>query len=329
MSNAAIFELDFATRRSPVPTADGGYLGDLVSWQLGSLYGQEFSVDRALVRQVFIDAGFDWVKLSEGCARTNPTYALCEAVRRAQPGRNRVIKQLARPNRDTPVAFGIYERQARDEGGDDLVPGARVRIEQDLPTALPPEGKIGIISCVSLACAIESEARLLLSTVQHGELSELILCAGRSLGWAPFRRAGGAYYLRPDRAQRFRALMDGLEKISFYGGYNRQHFFATVQPLFGDSDGRTAKNVRDASTALITDELAELAKDLEKAQAGKIQKRAIETRVTRCQELLILAQEYSDVLADRLAELEGATNKMRDQFGAMLKTDPLADKFNF
>lgn len=288
---AEAFNNEPRARRSPVPAAVGGYLGDLVAWRFDN-----FSKERRAVVALFSDLGFQAAfehDLSE------PRRALAESFREGiDYGRFLVARPLERPNKDTPYALGVYLRVRKDgEGGDDFVCGARVRLDANgVAVALPPDGKDPEADCLECAEQIAARANRLRERVESTELSHAMLSVGYKLAWAKFRSTGGVYWVPACNAPRMRELFDALEKL---GG-----FTATVQPLFGDDAGRTMRNVGGAASAAIAEQIAELEKELEKAKIGKVGKRGLASRVADCQTVLIQAGLYREVLAGELATIE-------------------------
>lgn len=298
-------------KRSPLNLVGDGYLGDLVAWRFAR--GNEpFKAKRSEVRAVFEDHGF------ASCLddrRADPVQAMAEAARSTRTGARVKILELARPNKDTPTAFGVYFREKGEgEGGDDWQCGARVRCEKhagvDLIVALPPEGKIEIKQCMTAAAEMAKRANEHLSYTFANELSEAIIAAGERCYWASFRQAGGVYWIHASRAQRIRKLLDALEQL---GG-----FWATLQPLYGDDEGRTMRNVGMAAELSLEAELEELAADLKKAEEKGMRPATLEAREVRCQEMAIRVSLYRDVLAGKTAAITQRLDAVRARFGKLL-----------
>ena len=175
--------------------------------------------------------------------------------------------------------------------------------------------------CKTIAAEIAKAANLRLTHTFSTELSNAIVEAGRRCFWAAFRKAGGVYWVHATHAHRLRALLDGLEQL---GG-----FWATLQPLFGDGDGRTLKNVRAAATEALSAELDELLADLKKARdKGGMREASIEARKVRCQELVIQADLYREVLETSHAAIVQRIDQISRQFGQLLDFDADLDAFD-
>lgn len=297
-------------KRSPVPQAMGGYMGDLVSWQFAR-GTHPFKARRDRVRDIFIDCGF------AGCLDPkleDAGLAMADAARHTRIGGKVNIKEFARPNKDTPTAFGVYFRgEVSGESGDEWTCGARIRVEGGSVVALEPEGKLGIKECMIAAADVAKHANEMLTHTFANELSDAIVAAGRSLYWASFRKAGGVYWLHETRAPKFRKLLDGLEDL---GG-----FWATVQPLFGDDGDRTMRNVSMAAEGELERELEELAADLAKAKDKGMRNASLEAREVRCQEMTLRIALYHNVLAGKAAVISQRLERIRKDFGALLNVD--------
>ncbi len=296
-------------KRSPVPSADG-YLGDLVAWTFGdAAAGKEFSVGRYKVEDIFKEHGFDPkdLLLSGGIGRM---LTLAPRSGGILPGKNLMVKELARPNKDTPVALGVYLRNPGSESGDGWEMGARVRIHNGVAVAMPPEGQqLSEPNCCVLAGQIADRANHLDDYVCNQELSGAIVRAGRECAWAQFRRGtGGAYWVPPHTAERFRGLLDALEK---FGG-----FWPIVQPLFGDDEGRTSANVHAAALESLKSELEEVSADLEKAD--ELKKKTLEARVDRCREIVIRANLYAQALRADLPKIVSAIEAVSGKYASLL-----------
>lgn len=307
-------------KRSPVPSQEG-YLGDLVAWTFGDAKeGKEFAVKRTTVEALLARHGFDPAEL---LLEVDIGRMLTLAPRSGGilPGKNILVKELARPNKDTPVALGVYLRTAGGESGDDYPMGARVRIANDFAVAMLPEGaSAGHPECLKVADQIALRANFLAEHVCNQELSAALVIAGRTgCHWAQFRRGtGGAYWVPPHHAERYRNLLDELEK---FGG-----FWPIVQPLFGDSDGRTAGNVHAAAIESLMAELAEVSADLERKD--ELKEKTREARIDRCRRIIIRANMYADALQGDLDKVVGNVNAVIEKYSDVLSYDAALAAFD-
>lgn len=303
--------IDGATAlRSPVSSYGlGGYMGDLVAWQLG-----DFKAPRDVVQEIFERCGFAGAldpRLQD------PVAALNEAARTGDKGSGIVVKPFARPNKDTPLAFGVYTRtKANGEIGDEWLCGARVRVEGARVVATSPEGKTELEAdkqCLKVAVDIAERANLRLDTTLSGELSNAIVEAGRSCYWASFRKAGGVYWVHADYAPKFRGLLLALEQLG--------EFLPTLQPLFGDGEGMTMRNIGIAATSAMEQELEDLAADLVKAEDKGMRASTLEARELRCQQLVLRAELYREALAGKAEAIGTRLADIHARFGKLLNVN--------
>lgn len=307
-------------KRSPVPSEEG-YLGDLVAWTFGdAAEGKEFAVKRERVRQIFLDHGFDPDEVLMG-GEAGRMLAWAPRSGGIKLGKGQFVKELARPNKDTPLALGVYERTAiKGEAGDDWQPGARVRIVNDIAVAMSPEGEPAIAGCLKKAEEIAARANFLVENVCNQELSAALVRAGQDCRWAQFRRGtGGAYWVPPYTAERYRGLLDALEK-------ERGGFWPIVQPLFGDSEGRTGANVNAAAVAAIVAELAEVSADLERCD--ELKQKTLEARVDRCRQIVLRANLYAVALKGDLAKIVGQVEAVSSKYAALIDYASEANAFD-
>lgn len=315
--NASVKKNDGRAKRSAVANAAGthptatGYLGDLVAWDIEADDG--FSHRRNVVADLFERHGFyDLV-----VRHRDPGSTLHAAIAGVVKGRGIVVKSIDRKRSDTPACLGVYRKVSNQgEVGDDWHKGARVRVDSttDLAVALPFEGQqVADPACLAVAEKIAGKANELYRSICNVELSTALCEAGRSVMWAAYRRKlGGVWFVYAAHAQRFRALLDDLEKL---GG-----FYPIVQPVFVDSDQRSAGNVARASEGVLDKALAELEADLTKATAEGMSDAAIERRVAECAELVSRAELYGSLLAEKADDIAAKVAKIRAGFEQQLST---------
>lgn len=317
--------------RSPVAARDAtedGYMGDLVAWRFARGGDHAFKAPRDKVKAIFQAAGFGGLlddKLSDS------KLALSDAARQAHVGRGFIVQEFAKKNDDTPYAVGVYYREGKGEAGDDMICCARVRIVTragvELAEVFEPEGGVPSFAdadkakrCQLIAAEVMKSANLRMTHTLANELSEAIVAAGRSCMWAAFRKAGGVYWVHSKHAGAVRNLLDSLETL---GG-----FWTTLQPLFGDGEGRTLKNISAAATETIVAEIDDLVADLKKAQADGMKEKSVEARRIRCQQLVIQADLYRAVLEKSHASIVGRINTLHTDFGKLLDTSETDNAFS-
>lgn len=316
--SAAVKKLHDAEKRSAVataaragrPTAEG-YLGDLVAWDIQADDG--FKHPRAAVADAFERHGFsDLVERQQDAGST-----LHQAAGSVRKGRGVVVKTIDRKRGDARASLGVYRKESNQgEVGDDFVKGARVRVDRrtDLAVAMPFEGQSQADEeCLKVAQAIADKANDLYSNVCNVELSQALCEAGRKVYWAAYRRKlGGVWFVYADHAPRFRALLDELERM---GG-----FYPIVQPVFVDSDDRSAANVARASEGVLERALRDLESDLARVLSEGMTDAAIERRIAECAAVASRAELYGSLLAEKADEYREKVQQVRQRLEQALST---------
>lgn len=307
------------SHRSPIRThqLEAENVGFLVAWQFARPgYNEgEFDVERKVVEQLFTEHGFAGA-LDASCA--DPVQALKQAAASGKKGSRIMVEPIELKGKDAPLVMGVYFQLARpeDQGGDEWVLAGRVRIEggacvvrADAPVQLSAEQQR---ACLKVAEDVATRANHLLTRTRNNELSQSILAAGRSCFWAPFRKAGGVYWVPGgDAALRLSALLLALEKVGL--------FWPTVQPLFADVGGLTLRNVGAAAESTMLSEIKQLTDELAKAEAGKpMRESTVQARRQRCQQLVVQASVYRSVLAERAGVFAEALKDVHNRLGVLV-----------
>ncbi len=308
--------------RSPIrqtnTTADS--VGYLVAWQFArpGFNEGEFDVERSVVEALFASHGF--AGALDGC-RADPVDALKTAAKRGRRGANIMVEQIEIKGKDAPLVMGVYYQVPRSEelGGDEWILGARVRVEGGtcvVRTEQPSEGGVlsseQYVACAKVACDVANRANRLMTHTQNTELSYAILEAGRTCYWAAFRKAGGVYWVPAgERAENFRKLLLALEPVGL--------FWPTVQPLFGDADGLTVRNLGAAAETALLGEIKDLTDELARAEGGKAMREStVQARRLRCQQLVIQAEVYRSVLAGKVETFGASLKAVHERFGNLI-----------
>lgn len=305
----------------------GRYLGYTVSWDFEKA---DFAIRRGVIALAFEDAGFgEFIDAGEWDAGR----ALL-AANRAGGGRNMHVETMERPNKDTPVAIGVYKKLAGNEmTGDDFECGARVRIDPATNTAvaLPLEGRaVADQDCLTLAEKIADSANVIIENVLVRELSEALCRVGRRCLWANYREQGGTWFVYDGRhADKLRELLANLKKLSQKGFTNRGRpnytFRPRVQPLHivgnKELDALTEANIAESSEATLEGELAKLVKDLDKVKQDGMRASSIERRIDGCDELVARANLYKSMLKDAAADIELRIADVKAAFQKELNAD--------
>jgi hypothetical protein len=294
----------------PATTTDGTYLGDLVAWDLDdNVNGKAgFSVPRADVKAAFNAAGFGGM-----ITDVDPGDALAEC---GVPGTGIKVGvgirlfAFDRPNKDTPVAIGVYRKTAvNGESGDDFVCVARARIDSTTGTAvaLPPEGSATTdAEAMEIAQRVADKANEIVANTTNRELSHALCAVGRQLGWAKYKAVGGVWFVPAGAAERFRIIFDALEPM---GG-----FYSRLTPMFSDGAGLNIRHAKAASKAALEEDIAAMRDDLDKLKTKGLRASTVEDRVRGCAELLNKCASYRGILAEATQDIEAAIIAVRDEF---------------
>lgn len=310
--------------RSPIRQTNvaADSVGYLVAWQFArpGFNEGEFDVERGVVEALFAKHGF--AGALDGC-RADPVDALKTAAKRGKRGANIMVEQIEIKGKDAPLVMGVYYQVPRSEelGGDQWILGARVRVEGGTCVVRSEQASAGpvpalstdqYVACAKVACDVANRANRLMTHTQNDELSKAILAAGQTCYWAAFRKAGGVYWVPSGpRAEQFRKLLLALEPVGL--------FWPTVQPLFGDADGLTVRNVGAAAETALLGEIAELTAELDRAEGGKAMREAtVQARRLRCQQLVIQAEVYRSVLAAKTDTFGQALKAVHARFGTLI-----------
>lgn len=284
-----------ATAQASIAARGGTHIGDLVSWNARGV-----DVHRDLGRAVFSAVAMEkfWPGLEPGTA----CYRAVQAVRPPKPGKGTGgdrydVRSLARPNPDTPVAYGIYRVEGRrGESGDKFTCGARVRVDtvQRVIVGLAPENEPAIDEALAIANRIADHANHLLQFAETRDVSNAMAAVVRELAGVPFRDNGGMYLLPPAQCAVWRALMPGLRELG-------------VEPIaidMYDSPNAVAAAGSAAKGALEKD-IGALMQELRQAQDAGMRPAPIRRRIADCEALSARVELYRGVLlgtADQLLE---------------------------
>jgi len=298
----------------PATSTDGTYLGDLVAWDLDdNVNGRAgFSTARAVVKAAFAAAGFPDV-----ITDMDPGDALAEC---GTPGTGIKVGvgirlfPFDRPNKDTPVAVGVYRKlTVAGESGDNFACVSRARIDPTtgLAVAMPPEGMPTTDNeAMQIAERVAGKANEIMANVTNRELSHALTAVGRDLRWAKYKAVGGVWFVPAGAAEKFRLIFDALENM---GG-----FHSRLTPMFADGAGLNVKHAKAASKAALEEDIAEMLADLDKLKTKGLRASTVEDRVRGCAELLDKCAAYRSILADAAGDIEAAIIGVRDEFTKMM-----------
>jgi hypothetical protein len=297
---------------------DTAAVGIEVSWSFGKGDADAVRLPRGDVRALFGANGFtDYV------GPKSEIEALKHAADIARPGRGCIIRQLARPRKDTPIAFGICVVNAvTGESGDDVDCGARVRFDGGKAVCLPPEGKAAERGCMIIGERMADLANDLFSFVLNKDISDALLQVGYELNWIGRRRnKGGVYFLlaragapEAQRSERFvnlvHALRDLSERTPSTEKFNPEIIEVYPRPLANEMIAGSAKASFDHEVERLSKELDRMLVD------GKMREGTMEKRADECDAILSRAEQYRSWLQESTDELAGKLSAIRDKFRA-------------
>jgi hypothetical protein len=294
---------------------DTDAIGVEVSWSFGGGTADAVKVPRGRVNEALCQRGFD------SLPDKDESDALKHAARISRPGRAHIVRELARPNKDTPIAIGVYRvDEVEGEGGDEVGCGARVRFENGSAVCLAPEGKLADPGCMDIGQRIAVTANELAHTAYNKDLSDHLLSVGYRLNWISRRQnKGGVYFLlarqntvESARAERFVALLRDLSNIS-RATRNSERFNCEAievypKPLANETITGAAKSSFQA-------EVDRLAKELDRMlTAGNMRESTAGKRADECDEIIQRAEQYREWLKESTDVLAGRLTTIRDRF---------------
>lgn len=280
-------------------------------WSFGDGDARACMLPREDVRAVFVENGFDPSLIEDMDA--------AEAIRRAEKvvAKSKHIKiiQMDRPDKDTPRAFGIYQvTPVEGESGDDIVCGARVRVQSGTSAiCLPPASSDEIEACMDVGNAMVTIVAELCDNVFNRDVSQALLTIGNQMGWLSRRRnKGGCYYLNLRNAERFAKLLKALERMTSANDRASQFIpHITEQydkPLTVASWSGAAQDHYAAKVEGLVHNLDRLFVD------GKMRDGTIAKHRDECDDLLREAKSYSQFMRGHLVPLEAHLRAIQGAF---------------
>ncbi len=284
-------------------------------WSFGDGDARACMLPREDVRAVFAENGFDHTLIEDMDA--------AEAIRRAEKvvSKTKHIKiiQMDRPDRDTPRAFGIYQVTPKEgESGDDIVCGARVRVQSGTSAiCLPPASSDEIEACMVVGRSMVTIVSELCDNVFNRDVSEALIAVGHQLGWLSRRRnKGGCYYLNRYSAERFAKLLKALERMTAMNPRSGQFV-----PHITEQYDRplTVASWSGAAQDHYAAKVSGLVSDLDKLFiGGKMRDGTIAKNRDACDALLKEAISYKRFMQGQLNPLEDRLHAIRDAFSKAL-----------
>jgi hypothetical protein len=297
---------------------DKDAIGIEVSWSFGDGDAEAVTLPRDLVRNALMHHGFKG-ELIENPSEDTVLRTALQTVK----GRSKeiVVQELRRPRKDTPRAVGVYQVQAKEgESGDNMVCGARVRIEAGRIVALPPEGGDVIYACMAVASDLARMANSLLDNCVNRDISNALVDIGWGSAWITRRRNSGGVYFIPagDRAERFLALLKALEVATSHELRTRQFVPQVMEvypkPLTMSMWSASARDQYDAQVADLVVELRKMEAD------GTMRESTVQKRADECDRLMQQAEthrmflnEHAEIISSELARVKAKFKQRLEQ----------------
>lgn len=222
------------------------------------------------------------------------------------------VKQLSKPDKDTPLSFGVYYRVSLEGERDKWELGARVRVQDGQAVVCPPADETEFPHDASRLWgdAMAAYANTCASTAYNSHVSHALLDLGVELGWVSRRVSGGVYFLPGDAGERFMAVLDGLEELT---AGNAVHFEGFSIPQYADP--RTLLTWQRRTEQTFEQELEQLQGKLD-GMIGRdnVRESSFDTKIFECADLVARADRYAAILQDRLGPLKKSIEAMRVKF---------------
>lgn len=294
------------------------HLGDLVGWN-----AQGVHIRRSDLREVLARYGFGQL-----VRELDPGVALTTGAARGRC-KDFVVRPFQRPNKDTPVALGVYrEVVVEGESGSTIICGARIRVSAaGTIVALPPEGQQDADeACFAHAVQLAANGNDLLEHVQTSDLGSILvaLLTGKGgLAAVSIKDAGGVYFVPVRHSGTWRALSRDIAELS---GASLRDVAGSVAIWAGGSfrpitievpdTPESARAVATSTHDTLADQLSSLRDDLAKfAEVGGVTKRStLTSRLGECESIMDRARLYRGVLHGFVEQLDAQVAVVRASF---------------
>jgi hypothetical protein len=290
---------------------DKAAIGIEVSWSFGDGDAEAVRLPRADVRAVLAKHGFDVSLIDDMSSDTALRKALLMVKGRSK---TIVIQELRRPNKDTPLSVGVYQVQARDgESGDNVVCGARVRVQGARVECLPPEGGTFIVECQNVAHELARIANSLISHAVNRDISDAITHIGWSCFWITRRRnSGGVYFMHSGpAAERFIGMLQDIQALTSHSA-RRYQFFPQIMEVYAKP--LTMAMWRDSARDQYEAQVQDLLEQLKKVNSTSIRETTLEKRAEECDRIIAQAESHRLFLAEHVEVLAAELRKVQAGF---------------
>lgn len=224
------------------------------------------------------------------------------------------VKQLSKPDKDTPLAFGVYYRVSIEGERDKWELGARVRVNDGTVVVCPPadETEFPDEAAKRWGEAMATYANECFGTAFNYHISHALLDLGDELGWVSRRVSGGVYFLPGDSGEKFTHVLDGLAALT---NEKPVKFEGSAIPQYADP--RTLSTWKRRTEQTFEGELDQLnARLADMVSSDKTRESTFDTKVFECAELLLKADRYASILQERLGPLKEKIDAVKAKFAS-------------
>lgn len=306
-TNSASKKFDSARR------AGDAFLGVEVSWNMGDL-----ATDIAIPREQFEALFMAVTNRKEFFKAIVAEDSLTVAAKLGWSYQLRIdsrtisVKQLSKPDKDTPLAFGVFYRVSLEGERDKWELGARVRVQDGKAVVCPPadETEYPNEAAQKWGEAMAEYANTCQVTAYNYHVSHALLDLGDELGWVSRRVSGGVYFLPGDAGERFMAVLDGLEALT---QERPVHFEGFSIPQYADP--RTLQTWQRRTEQTFETELFLLKEKLDDMEKrDNVRESSFDTKIFECADLLAKADRYATILQEKLGPLKTSIDKLKTRF---------------
>lgn len=293
--------------------ADEAFLGVEVAWNMGD-QATDLAIPRKEFEELFLTVSKSKNFFKKITAEDSLTVAsrLGWSLQLKIDPRTVTVKQLSKPDKDTPLAFGVYYRVSLEGERDKWELGARVRVQDGHVVVCPPmdETEFPNESAKRWGESMANYANECFSTAFNYHISHALLDLGEELGWVNRRVSGGVYFLPGDSGEKFTHVLDGLADLT--EGLDVQ-FEGSAIPQYADP--RTLSTWKRRTEQTFEGDLEQLnARLADMVSSDKTRESTFDTKVFECAELLLKADRYASILQERLGPLKEKIDAVKAKF---------------
>jgi hypothetical protein len=293
--------------------AGEAFLGVEVAWNMGD-QATDLAIPRGQFEELFMSVTRrkDFFKAITAEDSLTVAARLGWSLQLKIDPRTVTVKQLSKPDKDTPLAFGVYYRVSLEGERDKWELGARVRVNDGQVVVCPPadETEYPNESARRWADAMAVYANDCFNTAFNYHISHALLDLGDELGWVSRRVSGGVYFLPGDSGEKFTLVLDGLAALT---NEKPVQFEGSSIPQYADP--RTLSTWKRRTEQTFESEFDQLSSKLEDmVSRDNVRESSFDTKVFECSELLTKADHYANILQEKLGPLKSKIDALKVKF---------------